>query len=327
MRGSPIEVTNSVQLSEILLYGADGAPLEVASAANPDGTSPKNGQRAFRLHDGRNTTKWEDDSFGANGQSVVELTLADPQPVATYDFETATKHKERDPVSWRLELVHGDGTVDLLSVVHDADAPIERAAMYGGFYATTPPSPPAVPPSPPPAPPPAPPARKALTAGAAGGAAAAVAPAALGAARAAARAPATLAAAAHAVAAAAVKSAAAALAAATVLSARRALWLASGAAAAAVAAALAAAAQAAAQAATAHAAATHAAATRAAAAHAVAAAAHAVAAAAVAPAAVAAVAAARAAAAHVGRVRIPVPARPGALLRRRPARGCLALRC
>ena len=131
-----------------------------------------------------------------------------------------------------------------------------------------------------------------LTAGAAGGAAAAVAPAAL-ASPAPPPAPRHLAAAAHAVAAAAVKSAAAALAATTVLSARRALWLASGAAAAAVAAAFTAAAQAAAQAATAHAAATHAAATRAAAAHAVAAAAHAVAAAAVAPAAVAAAAAAR----------------------------------
>ena len=47
----------SVQLSEVVLYGTDGAPLAVSGASNPGGSNP-GGQEASSAIDGEDGTKW-----------------------------------------------------------------------------------------------------------------------------------------------------------------------------------------------------------------------------------------------------------------------------
>ena len=71
-----------VQLSEVRLFGA-GGQLVVADITNPAGWAGSRGsnqnpaQLPASLIDGDTSTKWFDGALEDNGQSVLELTLAD----------------------------------------------------------------------------------------------------------------------------------------------------------------------------------------------------------------------------------------------------------
>ena len=128
-----------VQLSEVRLFGA-GGQLVVADITNPAGWAGSRGsnqnpaQLPASLIDGDTSTKWFDGALEDNGQSVLELTLADSSKVATsLRFFTANDVIKRDPVSWKVEgktvcgwAVIGSGT--------DVSAPTERMEQYTGNF-------------------------------------------------------------------------------------------------------------------------------------------------------------------------------------------------
>ena len=124
-----------VQLSEVQLFGAGGQPVVVA-ITNPAGNFPQGNpaQGPDNLIDGDPSTKWFDGAFEANGQSVLELTLADSSQVATsLRFFTANDVDQRDPVSWLVEgkTVCGWGVIGSGT---DVAAPTARMAQYTGDF-------------------------------------------------------------------------------------------------------------------------------------------------------------------------------------------------
>ena len=124
-----------VQLSEVQLFGAGGQPVVVA-ITNPAGNFPQGNpaQGPDNLIDGDPSTKWFDGAFEANGQSVLELTLADSSQVATsLRFFTANDVDKRDPVSWLVEgkTVCGWGVIGSGT---DVAAPTARMAQYAGDF-------------------------------------------------------------------------------------------------------------------------------------------------------------------------------------------------
>ena len=128
-----------VQLSEVRLFDA-GGQLVVADVTNPAGWAGSRGsnqnpaQLPASLIDGDTSTKWFDGALEDNGQSVLELTLADSSKVATsLRLFTANDVDKRDPVSWKVEgkTVCGWGVIGSGT---DESAPTARMAQYTGDF-------------------------------------------------------------------------------------------------------------------------------------------------------------------------------------------------
>ena len=99
------------------VFGADGSPISVQSAANPGGsvetgTSNAN-QDASKVIDGNNgvaqgdaQTKWYDGNFATKGQSELVLTLSSSTYVTSYGlYRPWDTNKKRDPISWQFGIV------------------------------------------------------------------------------------------------------------------------------------------------------------------------------------------------------------------------------
>ena len=88
---------SEIQLSELKVFDASGVQLPVVNVSNPGGTSPSDSQAPTSATDGSVDTKWVDEGFGANGQSVLLMTaLGD---VASFEMFTANDNSKRDPVA------------------------------------------------------------------------------------------------------------------------------------------------------------------------------------------------------------------------------------
>ena len=151
-------VVDGVSLSDIALYGANGELLAVEGVCNPGGQVVNVQEEAFpNLVDGDLSTKWYDDSFQSSGFSTIILQLAANVPVVSYEFFTADGPARRDPITWTFGVAAGCplagnpiAVISALSTVTRFDAPSDRGASYGTFYAVAPPPPSASPLPPPP---------------------------------------------------------------------------------------------------------------------------------------------------------------------------------
>lgn len=75
--------SQSLQISELRLYNANGGVIDVVNTTNPGGTTPNHNQVAMMATDGRIETKWIDVGFRANGFSLLYLEPAGSLPVAS----------------------------------------------------------------------------------------------------------------------------------------------------------------------------------------------------------------------------------------------------
>ena len=90
-----------VQISEARLY-AGRRQLKIASARAINGDGPE-GHGAANAIDGDLNTKWVDAGVrGPRGRSVLELTLALPEVVTSYELVAANDWPQRDPTAWTL---------------------------------------------------------------------------------------------------------------------------------------------------------------------------------------------------------------------------------
>ena len=123
-----------VQLSELQLFDASGL-MAVASATNPAGSNSNFAQSPGMLLDGDTGTKWFDGNFEANGQSVLELTLADSSQTATrVRFVTANDVDKRDPVAWTAEARNNCGGWAVVGSWSGVSAPTARKTPYEGDF-------------------------------------------------------------------------------------------------------------------------------------------------------------------------------------------------
>ena len=124
--------TDGIQLGEIELFDPEGAKIAVVEATNPGGEREAANQGPEKLVDGDATTgKWFDDSFTTVGSTNVDLRLASPAVVASY------------------QLTSGGGTVRPAQVRGRRAA--ARLAPFPRRHASLPSLPPLPPPPPPPA--------------------------------------------------------------------------------------------------------------------------------------------------------------------------------
>ena len=170
--------TDGIQLGEIALFDPEGAKLTVVEATNPGGERGVANQGPDKLVDGDATSgKWFDDSFTTVGSTNVDLRLASPAVVASYQLTTAggnVRHAQvwagsppppshsppprrhsspsphplpspppqRDPTDWKFGILRPGGAFHLLSEVAAFDPPADAFATYhgaGGFRGTNPP--------------------------------------------------------------------------------------------------------------------------------------------------------------------------------------------
>ena len=153
---------DAIQLSEVVLYGADGTVISGATASQPANLSDyslNEHELPDNLVDGLVTggAVWTDASFVANGHSVLRLQLPQPMHVAEYQLFTNKNALKRDPVSWLFGIWRGaldatQGDFEVLSSQTSFPAPVKRITGYGRLSSMDmpPPSPPV--PLPPPLP-------------------------------------------------------------------------------------------------------------------------------------------------------------------------------
>ena len=79
---------DGVQLSEVTLYGTDGAPLAVQSAAGPGGVLANQVQTPDRTIDGAYDIQWYDGALSTKGYVLLVLTLASHTVVGEYQLYT-----------------------------------------------------------------------------------------------------------------------------------------------------------------------------------------------------------------------------------------------
>ena len=138
-----------MQLSEVKLYAAAGAPpLVVSAASNKGGASPPN-QPASAAVDGDTSTKWFDSSMVTANATTLVIELAAASPLREFELFTANDNIKRDPTAWRLERRRPDGDWELMSEASGVVPPDARKASYGRMQASS-----SAPSSPTPSPPP-----------------------------------------------------------------------------------------------------------------------------------------------------------------------------
>ena len=147
---------DGVQLAEIYLYSSSGATIPIVAATNPGWVSLNPDQGAGKVHDGDRSTRWVDGSILVYGASTLQLELAAPSWVASYELITASSTDKRDPISWRFGFLDDANQFVVLSEVVGASPPASNQPYTSGegFMSVYPPSPP-TPPPPSPAMPPA----------------------------------------------------------------------------------------------------------------------------------------------------------------------------
>jgi hypothetical protein len=171
--------TTETQLSEIELYGVDGARVGVTTVLNPGGDSTRK-ESHVNLVNGVFNDKWVDKSLvetDSNGnelrRSTLQLKLATTVPIKRYDLFTANSVPlGRDPTGWRYGIASSSASGDTPSddvvwlderhLAHE-DVPVARMTSYtggSGFLVLR--DAPSLPPSAPPFPPPTPPSPPAL---------------------------------------------------------------------------------------------------------------------------------------------------------------------
>ena len=87
-----------VQLSQLRLYGARGAPLEVGAARSPEWCHSAEPEGADMVLDSSLSTKW----LCRADHAELQLTLAAPAAVTGYEMWTANDVPNRDPLQWEL---------------------------------------------------------------------------------------------------------------------------------------------------------------------------------------------------------------------------------
>jgi hypothetical protein len=153
---------DAIQLSGVVLYGADGAVINGTTASQPANLSDyslNKHELPVNLVDGllAGGAVWTDASLVGNGHSILRLQLPQPMHVAEYQLFTNKNALKRDPVSWLFGIWRGaldatQGEFEVLSSQTSFPAPVERITGYGrlGSIHMPPPSPPM--PLPPPLP-------------------------------------------------------------------------------------------------------------------------------------------------------------------------------
>ena len=132
------DANRELQLQELMLYAEAvdvdaGMPLSISNISNPGGLSPPNGQLPLRLVDGDTESKhskFVDLAFPTNGQTVLELTLAEPASVLSYELITANDNPGRDPTAWHVSYLVG-GRWQQVHAVSGVQPPTNRHTSYG----------------------------------------------------------------------------------------------------------------------------------------------------------------------------------------------------
>ena len=158
-----------MQIGEIRLFNASGAPLAIASSTSPYGLSPRGegasnaadaadgdddcdaddvigkavggkagGVASGRMHrDCAVGAKWLDTRLGDRGSSVLELRLPVARGVPTsYALFTANDAPARDPTAWAVFCLHEDD--DGVHVLGDTRAHVTPPQARGNSYAPLP---------------------------------------------------------------------------------------------------------------------------------------------------------------------------------------------
>jgi hypothetical protein len=87
-----------VQLSQLRLYGARGAPLEVGAARSPEWCHSAEPEGSDMVLDSSLSTKW----LCRADHAELQLTLAAPAAVTGYELWSANDVPNRDPLQWEL---------------------------------------------------------------------------------------------------------------------------------------------------------------------------------------------------------------------------------
>ena len=132
------------------LYDSDGNASRSSSASNPDGDNPP-AQRAANVIDGdlgtKPSSKWLDGQMSETGRFTLDLELASPAAVFTYEFWTANDVPWRDPIRWEVwRRPAGAANWVWLSDNAKDEPPWSRASTYGRLEVAPlmPPPPPAI---------------------------------------------------------------------------------------------------------------------------------------------------------------------------------------
>jgi len=145
-----------LQLGDMDLVDKSGVLVPIAGAAAACYSPP--GEGASFAVDGTPSTKW---LCLQQNTGTLEISLAGPTMLNSYELYTANDAPLRDPVSWQLECGMDASSFTTLDTVHQFQPPLARLTGYGtmAFAADPPPEPPSppTPPSPPIPPPLAPP--------------------------------------------------------------------------------------------------------------------------------------------------------------------------
>merc|ERR1719272_2747213 len=153
---------DAIQLSEVVLYGADGAVISGTTASQPANFSDyslNKHELPDNLVDGllASGAVWTDASLIGNGHSVLRLQLPQPMHVVAYQLFTNKNALKRDPVSWLFGIWRGaldatQGEFEVLSSQTSFPAPVERMTGYGRLGSMNMPPPSLPMPLPPPLP-------------------------------------------------------------------------------------------------------------------------------------------------------------------------------
>ena len=140
---SDAEAYLTIQLGGLALYDANGAKVDVLSAASPGHEPPYPNQGADKLIDDSMTTKMVL-TIPPGGSVRLLLYLAEAVEVKSYEFWTANDNSQRDPASWSITR---DGT--LLAQETCIETTEERLTKVGPLQVSliSPPSPPVPPPT------------------------------------------------------------------------------------------------------------------------------------------------------------------------------------
>ena len=101
------------------------------AATNPGWVSLNSDQGAGKVHDGDRSTRWVDGSIIVYGVSTLQLELAAPSWVASYELVAAWSTDKRDPISWRFGFLDDANQFVMLSEVVEAGEreEVERVEM------------------------------------------------------------------------------------------------------------------------------------------------------------------------------------------------------